>query len=73
MAAREIYHGITIDPDVVHGEPTIAGTRIPVDLVLGQIKGGVSHGELGLEYHLTEQQIQDALAYGATRQQAAKQ
>jgi uncharacterized protein (DUF433 family) len=59
----EIAPGIVVDPEVVHGKPVIAGTRIPVALVLGQL-AGVSYDELEREYGLQKQQALDALAYG---------
>jgi uncharacterized protein (DUF433 family) len=34
--AGEIYPGVVVDPEIIHGKPVIAGTRIPVALVLGQ-------------------------------------
>ena len=32
---------ITIDPKVKFGKPVITGTRVPVDLVVGKIAGGM--------------------------------
>lgn len=61
----EIYPGIVVDPEVVHGKPVIAGTRIPVVLVLGQLAGGVSFDELRQEYGLTDDQIRAAIGYAA--------
>lgn len=51
----EIYPGVVVDPQMVHGKPVIAGTRIPVALVLGQLAGGVSFEELEREYGLTKE------------------
>ena len=61
----EIFPGVVIDPEVVHGKPVIAGTRIPVALVLGQLAGGVSFEELEREYGLTKVQAQAAIGYAA--------
>ncbi len=63
--AAEIYPGVIVDPEVVHGKPVIAGTRIPVALVLGQLAGGVSFEELEREYGVTRQQAHAALGYAA--------
>lgn len=63
--ANEIFPGIVVDPEVVHGKPVIAGTRIPVALVLGQLAGGISFDELHREYGLTDDQIRTALGYAA--------
>jgi len=64
--ATEIYPGISVDAEVVHGKPVISGTRIPVSLVLGQLAGGVTYDELQREYGLTEEQVQAALTYAVT-------
>jgi uncharacterized protein (DUF433 family) len=61
----EIAPGIVVDPEIVHGKPVIAGTRIPVALILGQLAAGVGDDELEREYGLSKQQVQDALAYAA--------
>jgi uncharacterized protein (DUF433 family) len=61
----EIFPGITADPEVLDGKAVVAGTRIPVSLVLGQLAGGVSYEEMERQYHLTQEQIQAALAYAA--------
>ncbi len=63
--ATEIYPGITVDPQVIHGKPAISGTRIPVSLVLGQLAAGVSYEELEREYGLTAEQVHAALSYAA--------
>jgi uncharacterized protein (DUF433 family) len=63
--AGEIYPGVVVDPEIIHGKPVIAGTRIPVALVLGQLAGGVTFEELEREYGLTREQAQAALGYAA--------
>jgi len=40
--AHQIYPGIVVDPEVVHSKPVLAGTRIPVALVLGQLAAGMN-------------------------------
>jgi uncharacterized protein (DUF433 family) len=61
----EIYPGIVVDHEIVHGKPVIAGTRVPVALVLGQLAGGISFEELRREYGLSDEQIRAALGYAA--------
>lgn len=61
----EIYPGIEVDPEIVYGKPVIAGTRIPVALVLGQLAGGVGFEELEREYGLDREQVRSALGYAA--------
>jgi len=61
--AKEIFPGITLDPQVVHGRPVIAGTRVPVESVVGGLAGGSSFEDVMQDYHLTDEQIRAALAY----------
>jgi uncharacterized protein (DUF433 family) len=61
----EIFPGVVVDPEIVHGKPVIAGTRIPVALVLGQVASGVGFDELEREYGLRREQIQAAFGYAA--------
>ena len=57
---------ITVDPQVMHGTACIAGTRIPVSLVLDNLASGMTPDELLVEYPtLTQQIIGAALAYAA--------
>ena len=63
--STEIFPGVVVDPAIVHGKPVIAGTRIPVALVLGQLAGGISFEELEREYGLTKEQVQAAIGYAA--------
>jgi uncharacterized protein (DUF433 family) len=63
--AIDIVPGVTADPQVAFGKPVIAGTRVPVALVLGQLGGGVPVAELCAEYDLTPEQVQAAVRYGA--------
>jgi uncharacterized protein (DUF433 family) len=63
--AGEIYPGVVVDPEIIHGKPVIAGTRIPVALVLGQLAGGVTFEELEREYGLSREQVQTAIGYAA--------
>ncbi len=61
--AREVFAGITVDPAVVHGRPVIAGTRVPVEVVVGELAGGSTFEEVMADYHLTREQLQAALGY----------
>ena len=62
---KEIAPRITIDPEIQGGKPVIKGTRIPVDLVLGKIAGGMTFEELIKEYDLKKEDIFAALNYAA--------
>jgi uncharacterized protein (DUF433 family) len=63
--AREVFPGVTVDPQVVHGRPVVAGTRVPVEVVVGELAGGSSFEDVMSDYHLTDGQIRAALAYAA--------
>ncbi len=44
--AQGIFPGITFDPEVVHGRPVIANTRVPVESVLADLAGGAMFEEV---------------------------
>lgn len=62
---KEIFPHITIQSDVRFGKPVIQGTRIPVDLVVGKLAGGMTADELMHEYDLGPEQVRAALGYAA--------
>ncbi len=61
----EIAPGITIDEKVRFGKPVIKGTRVPVDLILGKLAGGMSYEEVMLEFDITKEDILAVLDYAA--------
>lgn len=55
---------ISIDPEIHHGEPCIAGTRIPVSTIVKSIAEGMSINEIIDAYpQLHQESIQAALSY----------
>lgn len=57
---------ISVDPNVMHGVACIAGTRIPVSLVLDNLAAQVPEGRLLAEYpSLTAEALRATLAYAA--------
>ena len=62
---RQLFHNIVVDPKVRFGKPVIEGTRLPVDMVVGKIAGGMPVEEVMKEYELTRQQVYAALKYAA--------
>ena len=57
---------IAADPDVCHGQARIAGTRIPVSVVLDCIAAGMTTDEITAQYPtLTSEHIRAAASYGA--------
>jgi uncharacterized protein (DUF433 family) len=65
MKKQKIFYKIVTNPKIRFGKPTIEGTRIPVDLVVGKIAGGMTIEEVAKEYDLTVKQILSALRYAA--------
>lgn len=61
----EIAPRIVVDEKVRFGKPVIKGTRVPVELVVGKLAGGMSMEEVMQEYGLTREDVQAALAYAA--------
>ena len=57
---------IQSDPSIMMGKPIVAGTRIPVELILDKLAAGETVGQL-LEAHprLTREGIQAALGFAA--------
>jgi uncharacterized protein (DUF433 family) len=61
----EIAPRITVDEKVRFGKPVIQGTRVPVDLVVGKLAGGMTVEEVMEEYELAREDVLAALAYAA--------
>jgi len=56
---------IIIDPAVRHGKPIIKGTRVPLEIILGSLAGGMEIEEIVKEYDLQKEDVLAALAYAA--------
>lgn len=61
--SNEVFPGITVDRAILDGRPVIAGTSVPVEVVVGELAGGSSFDEIMEDYHLTREQILTALRY----------
>jgi uncharacterized protein (DUF433 family) len=61
----EIVAGVTANADVSFGKPVIAGTRVPVAVVLDHLGAGMPEAEICREYDLTAEQVRAALRYAA--------
>ena len=62
---KEIARGIVVDAKVRFGKPVIKGTRVPVDLVVGKLAGGMTIEAVMKEYELKRQDVLNALSYAA--------
>ena len=57
---------VVSDPEVMMGKPVIAGTRIPVELILEKLAAGETEEQiLGAHPRLTREAIRAALAFAA--------
>ncbi|MBI2303594.1 MAG: DUF433 domain-containing protein [Chloroflexi bacterium] len=56
---------ITINPEIMGGKPVIKGTRVPVQVVIGSLAGGMTVEEVCREYRLAQEDVLAALAYAA--------
>ena len=66
MRRIDLQERIQTAADVHHGEPCIAGTRIPVALIVGSLADGMSASDVIREYPQLElADIYAALAYAA--------
>jgi uncharacterized protein (DUF433 family) len=61
----EIAPDIVVDPKVRHGKPIIKGTRVPVELLIGKLAGGMTAAEVAEEYGIADADVRAALAYAA--------
>lgn len=58
---------IVVDPEIRHGKPTIKGTRVPVEVVLGSLAGGMDIENICEEYDLNKEDIYAAIDYARRR------
>ena len=65
MAAMEIAPRIDVDPDVRFGRPVIRGTRVPVEIVVGKLAGGMTAEQVADAYGIDLEDVRAALAYAA--------
>lgn len=67
MATSTEWHKrIVVDPGVHHGDPCIAGTRVPVSAIVGSLADGDSPEQVLKSYpQLTREDIQAALRFAA--------
>jgi uncharacterized protein (DUF433 family) len=63
--AMEIAPRIVVAPSVRFGKPVIQGTRVPAELVVAKLAGGMTAEEVIEEYEITLEDIQAALGYAA--------
>ena len=62
----EIAPRIVVDSKIRFGKPIIQGSRVPVDLVVGKIAGGMTFQEVADEYGISLEDVRAALSYAAS-------
>jgi len=65
MFVKEIAPRISVDGKVHCGKPVIAGTRVPVEIVLGQLATGLTAEQVVQEYGITREDVLACLSYAA--------
>jgi uncharacterized protein (DUF433 family) len=61
----ELGPRISVDQKVHFGRPVITGTRVPVDIIIGKLAGGMNYDEIVREYDITQEDILACLDYAA--------
>lgn len=61
----DVENNICIDQKIKGGKPVIKGTRVPVDLILGKLAGGMTYEEVMSEYDIVRKDILSALEYAS--------
>jgi len=54
---------INSDPGILGGKPVITGTRVPVEVIVGALAGGMGVPEVARDYLIAEDDVRAALAY----------
>lgn len=63
VQAREIYPGVTVQRGVMGGTPVLAGTRIPVGIIVGHLAAGDTMETVLAEYRLADAQVRAVVEY----------
>ncbi len=61
----EIAPRISVDEKIRFGKPVISGTRVPVNLIISKLAGGMFYEEIIKEYEIALEDILAALNYAA--------
>jgi uncharacterized protein (DUF433 family) len=61
-----LLDGITVNPEICHGSPTVRGLRSPVSMIMGLLASGMTTDEVLADYaDLERDDVLAALAYAA--------
>lgn len=64
-ATLQLAPRIVADPSICHGQAVVAGTRMPVAILVGSVAAGMAIAEIAREYDVTEADVRAALEYAA--------
>ena len=62
---KEIFPHIVVDLNIQGGKPMIAGTRVPVEVIVGHLAAGDTTEQVIEEYGITQKDVQAALKYAS--------
>jgi uncharacterized protein (DUF433 family) len=55
------------DPKVVHGQPVVYGTRVPMAILVGSLAGSMTFDEVEAEYGVAREDIVACLDHAAQK------
>ncbi len=61
----EIAPRIVVNPAAQQGRPVVKGTRVPVELVVGKLAGGMTTEEVMKEFEIEREDVLAALSFAA--------
>jgi uncharacterized protein (DUF433 family) len=62
---EKVKNRIVIDRSVQGGKPVVKGTRVPVEVIVGALAGGMTLKEVCKEYRISETDVRACLNYAA--------
>jgi uncharacterized protein (DUF433 family) len=65
MAVVVFAPRIIAEPAIRSGRPVVEGSRIPLDVVVGQMAAGLAADEVATEYGIMREDVLAALGYAA--------
>lgn len=65
MAQVKLGERIVADPEILGGKPLVAGTRITVELILGQLGRGQTPDEVSRQHGVSREDVLAAIRFAA--------
>ena len=65
MAQVKLGEHIVADPEILGGRPLVAGTRITVEFILGQLGRGQTPDEVSRQYGVSREDVLAAIRFAA--------